>query len=415
MFPEWILETCTECWQLNNGICSGRADRMEIPIVKYTANGNNFVIIDEIPNSILAEKAKSGFAYRATDINFGVGSDNLLTIQPCAQEILQTINGNREYWKRIPDASPADYVFRMFEPNGIEAFSCANGLICIASHLGRRYGIESARVMTEIPTSQPKVVSIGTYLDTGMSWANVGIPRRIPSNMVQRSFLTPHTEKIDAIENIEIKFRKHDLGPFSDGESLKISGYLTFTGEPHLVVFPHFGFSLKELKKALFVSSLGEASDDRREERRVAFGSWLIHHIGTYINREYAHIFPVGININFVSFDETAGAIEYRCFERGLNRETLSCGTGALAISFIARQFDFSDTNPSIVWPHRSRWHDPDAQVLVKEGEGGWIIFGSPEPLFEGLFLTEVAPTETINIGDYRHLDQPQVLTEVMI
>ena len=134
----------------------------EIPIIKSTCYGNNFVIVDETREPVLTETEKSMFAFQATDMNYGVGSDNFILIQSCDEETLTDINNNRRYWKKAPDSRIADYIFRMFEPNGVEAFCCANGLMCIANYLYKRCGIESARIMTEIPTARPNVVSIGT-------------------------------------------------------------------------------------------------------------------------------------------------------------------------------------------------------------------------------------------------------------
>ena len=208
-----------------------------VPFFKSTAYGNNFVIVDETHMPILTEPEKSGFAYQATNVNYGVGSDNFLIIQSCTSDILRNINKARLYWDELPDARTADYIFRMFEPNGVEAFCCANGLLCIAQYLKSRYSIESARVMTEIPTPKPKIVSIGTRSNNRTHWANLGHPRRISSEMADVSVLKSYNDIIDIIENIKITFRAHDLAPFSHAHSMMISGYLVFTGEPHLVIF----------------------------------------------------------------------------------------------------------------------------------------------------------------------------------
>ena len=66
-----------------------------VPIAKYTSYGNNFVILDETQKSVLTESEKTRFAYQATNINFGVGSDNFLVIQPFRPDILEEINNAR--------------------------------------------------------------------------------------------------------------------------------------------------------------------------------------------------------------------------------------------------------------------------------------------------------------------------------
>ncbi len=53
--------------------------------------------------------------------------------------------------------------------------------------------------------------------------------------------------------------------------------------------------------------------------------------------------FPKGINVDFVELGESF--IKVRAFERGIWGETLACGTGAVASSFLARRiFGFNDT-----------------------------------------------------------------------
>jgi len=125
----------------------------KIPFVKYTSCGNNFVIIDETSDPVFRESEKSHFAYKATSVDYGIGSDNFLVVQACSPDILEEINAVHHYWDRVPSAKDADYIFRMFEPDGKEAFSCGNGLLCISNYLYQKYGIKSARIMTEIPTS----------------------------------------------------------------------------------------------------------------------------------------------------------------------------------------------------------------------------------------------------------------------
>ena len=363
----------------------------EVPLNKYTSYGNNFVIVDEINSHILAESEKPGFAYQATNVNYGVGSDNFLIIQSCVPKILREINQAHQYWDELPDYNEADFIFRMFEPSGEEALSCANGLLCIANYLFYRYGIDSARIMTEIPTAEPKVVKLGCHDENKTNWAQLGQPRKIPSDLAEPSLIKPYDDAIDTVEEIEITFRKHDLAPFAKAQSMKISAYLVFTGEPHLVIFPETGFSLKELSKMIFVSSSEVSSEIDTNEKRISFGSWLIHHIGTYINKNYSHIFPKGINVDFARVVDSSGIFEYRCFERGIFRETLACGTGALAVSFVLHRLNLVEKKPITAWPHRCRWDNPEANILIEENDQGWALYGNPIMLFEGRFLFEKA------------------------
>lgn len=46
---------------------------------------------------------------------------------------------------------------------------------------------------------------------------------------------------------------------------------------------------------------------------------------------------PKGVNVNFVS-ERSLGMLTMRTFERGIERETLACGTGAVAVAFAANK-----------------------------------------------------------------------------
>ena len=127
-----------------------------------------------------------------------------------------------------------------------------------------------------------------------------GISGQVSQDIVSKSNMTPLDGDIDIIDDISITFRLGDLHPFSNETSLNLTGFLVYTGEPHFVIFPETGFSINELSKVLFVSSHPETPASEPHERRIMFGSWLINHIGMHLNKRYTHIFPNGINVNFV-------------------------------------------------------------------------------------------------------------------
>lgn len=354
-----------------------------VPFSKMSVNGNNFVILDETQNALLSERQKSEFAYFATDTNFGIGCDNLLVIQACTENVLQKINTNRMYWQQLPESASADYLFRMFEPSGEEALSCGNGLKCIASYLFSRYGLKQAKITTEIPLEKPRVVMIGTDSNTHMSWANLGFPRRVPQSLYHSSGSQITDEQIDWIEGIQVEFRENDLSPYATERRLTLSGHLVFTGEPHLVVLES-GLSVPGLSRTLFTATTNETIKGKQTDRRVNFGSSLIQLIGSIVNKSYRHIFPSGININFVRQLPQKQCIEYRCFERGIEKETLACGTGALAVAFVMRRLQKISEGGITVIPHRCRYYQPDAEIKVEEKPDGWVLSSRPRYLFAG-------------------------------
>ena len=358
--------------------------RKQIPFTKYTAYGNNFVIIDEVTESTLSEIEKSGFAYQATNICFGIGCDNLLVVQRCTQQTLAAINAARNYWAELPAADSADFIFRMFEPDGSEALCCGNGLMSIASFLYQQYGIDSAHIMTEMPLANPNVLPMGFNAKESHSWVNLGQPRRVPNTLIADIERSPRTPTMDYIKDIKIEFRSHDLRSFSDETSLLLSGYLVFTGEPHLVFFANDSFSLPVLSETLF--NLQLSNEASRTEKRTNFGTWLIDHIGNYINKHYQDQFPAGVNINFADVNSSSGELMYRCFERGINRETLACGTGALAVCYVAKQLAMVNSSSITIQPHRCSWHEPDAKIRVDKNELEWTLNGTPLKLLTGVF-----------------------------
>ena len=277
----------------------------------------------------------------------------------------------------------------MFEPDGVEAFSCGNGLMSIADYLFRQYGLQAAKMLTEIPTREPKVVSIGTDPAKETNWANMVRPRRMPDKMVSSSIRKPINSNFDIIQDIPIKMlRRSDRIRFQSEDSpLTVSGYLVFTGEPHLVLFVDSGFSDTELGDRIFLSLGDDNHATNNGEKRAGTSSDFVDFIGKYFVREYSDLFPVGININFVRKIEDSEILEYRCFERGVNHETLACGTGALAVAFVAHELNLVHQNKIIIWPHRCRWDDPKAEIIVEESKSGWLLNGNPCMLLKGTFM----------------------------
>lgn len=353
-----------------------------IPFYKYTHCGNSFVIVDELLRSHLTEFEKPLFAKQVSNVNFGIGSDGLLVIQPLNNETLNKINYAFGYWDKLPSLTSSKYIFRLFESNMKEAFACGNGLLCIISYLHEHYGIDSANILTEIPLNRPNNIEISFQSKTKLYCCNLGYPRRIPEQIISNMDVVEHYKKqVDLVHNLKIGFRSQDLHSFVEDTPLLLYGYLTFTGEPHLVIFPDECMP-PELTATLFISP-----ESNQEEKRRNFGSWLVNHIGAYINRHYQDLFPAGININFARVEEVTNSIQYRTYERGIDRETLACGTGAAAVAYIANVLQMVADNKMVtILPSLCKRYEPEAKLGVMVSENGIMLNGRPSFLINGIF-----------------------------
>ena len=378
-----------------------------IPFVKYTSCGNNFVIVDEVKAKLVSEAEMSDLAYFATNVSFGVGSDNLLIIQPCTEATLKTIAQARNYWDTRPHASEADFIFRMFEPSGDEALCCGNGLICVAHYLKKTYGIDDATILIEIPFAVPRTVAIGSASVTTDCRVNLGHPRRAPAGVAKQGVATALDECIDLFEGFTIDLTSQALRHYTDATSLTFSGYLVFAGEPHLVIFPDQDLSVKEFAQSILGPTSAGCMDDPRCDERIQLGSWLVHHIGCYINTKCRHLFPAGLNVNFARL-LCPSTIEYRCFERGIDRETLACGTGAVAVACVAKKLHNLMGETLDLLPHRCRWDKPDALIRVRQTMTGWQINATPTMLFEGIYRPATRVLEPTAESETRHEAVPQ-------
>jgi diaminopimelate epimerase len=364
---------------------------LTIPFVKYTHCGNNFVIVDEVSQPHLPEREKPLFAYQASDVSFGIGSDGLLVIQPFNTDVLQGINNAYSYWNTpLIVTENCNYIFRLFESNMMEALACGNGLLCIISYLYERYGIDNACIMTEVPLAHPNIITIGVQRETKLCWCNLGYPRRVPEDVIPYSVTEYYKEQVDIVYGLKIGFRSHDLHSFTEETPLLLSCYLTFTGEPHLVIFPD------ECMPAELANTIFASFEATQREKRRNFGTWLVNHIGAYINKHYHDRFPVGVNVNFARILNTTAIIQYRCYERGINRETLACGTGAIAVSHIAKVLRLiADDNKTVaVMPYLCNYYEPNARLLVTTTDNGMLLNGKPSLLFAGKFMYRGAQKE---------------------
>lgn len=169
---------------------------------------------------------------------------------------------------------------RVFNPDETEAEMCGNGIRCLAKYIvDRGYARDSFAVET-----LAGVIQVSARYDPEEEFtATIGMP-------------APRFDRKDIPATGEGEYRE---------EILENTVYAVNTGVPHAVVF------VEEV------------------------GSIDIDDVAPPIRNH--HTFPQGANVNFV---EKSGenALHIRTYERGVEAETLSCGTGAMASAAVAKK-----------------------------------------------------------------------------
>ncbi len=98
--------------------------------------------------------------------------------------------------------------------------------------------------------------------------------------------------------------------------------------------------------------------------------------------RYHSNFFPAGTNVNFIKINN--GAIEIRTYERGVEDETLACGTGSAASAVAASLFD--NVKPPVL-------------LLTRGGDELIVDFNLKNNHIENLSLT--GPAKIIYTGNF--------------
>ena len=180
----------------------------------------------------------------------------------------------------LSKSEKADLRMRLFQPDESEAEMCGNGIRCLAKYARDRDYVKdlcSVETLSGVIRVKMREDAEGEFLAT--------------------------------VEMPAPKFARSDIPATGEGEyKEEIAGdtvYAVNTGVPHAVIF---------------VDEIG--SVDIREVGPI------VRNHASFVN---------GANVNFV---EKAGdnTLRIRTYERGVEEETLSCGTGAMASAAVARK-----------------------------------------------------------------------------
>jgi diaminopimelate epimerase len=213
-----------------------------------------------------------------------------------------------------------DFSMNYFNRDGTADSLCGNGLRCMT------------RFISDNQLSDKKLLHIASI-------GNVYISGILDDGRITVSFPPPH------IIRAEMKLKVNFSGWWEDLPCSYVD-----VGSPHIVIF------IEDIADGTL------AMDDINVEE------W-----GRNI-RMHKDLLPAGANVNFVSVtDSSKSFLTLRTYERGVERETLACGTGALSagmISFIKKSIS------------------PPVNILTRSGEYLSVGFNTEGNDFKDLTLT---------------------------
>jgi len=204
---------------------------------------------------------------------------------------------------------------RFFMPDGSESEMCGNGARCVAAYAVYT-GIAPVRREIAIVTMRRIVRALVSQRQHNifMVQVSLGSPKLAPSDIPVRAYGDTFIGRKIRVPTVGI-----------------VEMTAVNTGVPHAVIF------VDDIEH-IDVERVGSA----------------VRHMRT--------IFPHGTNVDFVEFD---GALRVRTYERGVERETLSCGTGIAASAVAAYLTGKASANRAIEIV--TRGGHLTARIAVKE------------------------------------------------
>jgi diaminopimelate epimerase len=184
---------------------------MKIPFTKMHGLGNDFVVLDLTKEKIELSPKK---IYGLADRNFGIGFDQLLTIEEAS-------------------SPEADFDYRIFNTDGTEVEHCGNGARCCATYIKEKNLSGSNPIIVK---TMNRLLSLKINDNNDVS-VDMGIPEFIPQNI---PFIA-EKEKTLYTKEVEIK-----------GVTTEVKFIALSFGNPHAVIF------VEDLANAA-VTDIGEA------------------------------------------------------------------------------------------------------------------------------------------------------------
>ncbi len=266
-----------------------------IPFRKYSATGNDFILLDN--STRIFNGNEVALFEKLCARKTGIGADGILLIEK-------------------PRRGECDFTMRYFNRDGRESEMCGNGARASAYHAAT----------TKLAANAMRFEVSGEVYHAWVEGEQVKLLMQAPRDLRLRpGVVSSFNKKDDTFFNSPLeggqggvaRYRKHDelkmidahedtpLTPLTPlkGEIVLHEGGFVNTGVPHYVLF---AANVEELN----VATLGCA---------------LRHHPA---------FAPAGTNVNFAEV-LAPSHVKLRTYERGVEEETLACGTGATATAVL--------------------------------------------------------------------------------
>lgn len=220
---------------------------------------------------------------------------------------------------------PPRVVMTLVNPDGSVAAMCGNGARCAAAWASERTGADEVMIDTPAGSRRTDVREDGVSIEMGVPlFAPAEVPVQRPAPLVEESVAGVTVTAVN-------------------------------TGVPHAVAFV----------------------EDVSDVDLSVLGPQVRH----------AEVFPEGANVTVAS-RRADGGFDQRTYERGVEGETRSCGTGAVAIGAAAERTGRIDHGESV------SVHPPGGTLRVTVGEPQAILEGPVEHVFTDQ-LPEARPRRT--------------------
>jgi len=267
-----------------------------VPIVKYHGTGNDFLVVDaaaRVPD-------RAAFARVHCDRETGVRAESAdIEVEPSGVDAAEGRRGADGVLFVSVEAgyTPTRVIMTLVQPDGSTADMCGNGARVVARWAHDQTGDHEFMIDTQAGTRRATVSADGREATIEM-----GVPQ-----------FDPRAVPVDA------------EAPLVETPVEKLTVTAVDTGVPHAVAFVE-----------------PEEIDD------VALES-----VAPPVR--HASVFPEGANVNLAAIREAEAdggpIIDQRTFERGVEGETRSCGTGAVAVVAAAYRTGLIDDETAVTRP----------------------------------------------------------------